>query len=196
MGHDIVAIGASAGGPRALLEVVPALPRDLGASVFVVLHVAPTDHDVFGGLLARRAALPVTYARDRESIVRGHVYCAPAAHNLLLERGRVRVQRPAQRQQHVPSIDALFASAAAAYGRRVVGVVLTGALSDGAAGAIEIKKNGGVVVVQDPEEAEFREMPDSVIRGVEVDYRVRLAALPSLLQTLTKGTRTSPAGGG
>ena len=184
-GRDIVVVGASAGGVEALLRLLPGLPGDLHAAVFVALHISPKTHDVLAGLLAPHLRLAIGYASDREKIARARVYLARAGHDLLIERGRVRVRLPAPGQVYQPSIDALFMSAAAAYGARVIGVVLSGARRDGAAGAAAIKARGGLVVVQDPAEAEFRDMPEAAMLATDVDYRSRLAHMPALLASLT-----------
>src|SRR5206468_2897234 len=112
------------------------------------------------------------------------IYVAPPDHHLLVEAGRVRVTRGPKENRFRPAVDPLFRSAALAYGPRVVGVILTGALDDGAAGAWAVKACGGVAVVQDPEEALFSSMPRSAMRLARVDHCLRLAEIPPLLARL------------
>src|SRR5205085_9204720 len=116
----------------------------------------------------------------------GRVYVAPPDNHLLVERERVRVIHGPRENRYRPAVDPLFRSAAVAYGPRVVGVVLTGALDDGTIGMVAVKKCGGVAVVQDPHEAIYGGMPSSVMRNVKVDYCVRLAKIAPLLAQLSR----------
>src|SRR5262249_26126465 len=126
--HDIITIGASAGGVDTLKELAQQLPRDLPASLFVVMHVAPYSSSLLPQILAMRCPLPVVTAEDKAKIKRGCVYVAPPDHHLLLERTRMRVVRGPKENRHRPAIDPLFRSAAWVFGPRVVGVVLSGTL--------------------------------------------------------------------
>lgn len=182
--HDIIVVGASAGGVEALRTLVAGLPAGLPASVFVVLHMSPDGPGLLPVLLARAAALPVEEARDGASFQRGHVYLARPDHHLVLEKGLTRVIRGLKENRARPAVDPLFRSAALEYGPRVIGVVLTGALNDGAAGLAAIKKAGGLAVVQDPEEALFDSMPRSALQVVAADHVVRVADLGALLARL------------
>src|SRR5262245_49303657 len=132
-GHDILLIGASAGGVHALAEVVGGLPHDLPAAVFVVLHISPYSTSAMPAILTRKGSLPACHPSDGEEIHHGNVYIAPPDRHLLLEPGRVRLSRAPSENGYRPAIDVLFRSGARVYGPRVVGVVLTGNLDDGTA---------------------------------------------------------------
>ena len=171
-------VGASAGGVEALKEVARGLPADLQAAVFVVLHIPAQSESILPRILDREGPLGVAHAVDGEPIRRGRVYVAPPDNHLLIERERVRVIHGPRENCCRPAVDPLFRSAAVAYGPRVVGVVLTGALDDGAVGMIAVKRCGGVAVVQDPHEAIYHGMPSSVMRSVKVE------PVPSALHTV------------
>jgi two-component system chemotaxis response regulator CheB len=183
-GHDIVLVGASAGGVEAVIRLVSGLPCDLPAAVFVVLHMAPHVPSVLPQILARNTPLLVKEAGEREAIKRGTVYVAAPNLHLVVDVDVVRVIDGPKEDFHRPSIDTLFRSAALAYGPRCVGVVLTGARHDGTVGMAAIKSQGGITVVQDPSEALFPSMPLSVLQNVEVDYLASLELIPQLIINL------------
>lgn len=164
-------IGASAGGVEALGTLVSGLPADLPAAVFVVLHVLPTGRSVLSRILERQSQLRVRPARDGEPIEHGRIYVALPDHHLLIDANRVRLTRDPSEKGHRPAVDALFRSAARAYGPRVLGIVLSGALDDGAAGLKAIGENGGGAIVQDPADALYASMPSAALRGAP-DARV------------------------
>ena len=183
-GHDVIVIGASAGGVEALAALARRLPADLPAAVFIVLHVPAYGTSVLPGILSRHGALPASHPADGEEIQTGRIYVAPPDYHLLLEPGRVLLTRGPAENGHRPAVDTLFRSAARAYGPRVQGVVLTGTLDDGTAGLQAIKMRGGVALAQDPEEALFASMPRSAIENVPVDYVLPLAGLAETLVRL------------
>lgn len=152
MHHDIILLGASAGGVDALTGLCRGLPNDLPAAVMVVQHVAPTARSVLPQLLDRAGPLPAAHAEDGEVIRPGQIYVARPDHHLLVngDGRRLMLRRGPQENRTRPAIDPLFRSAAVAFGPRVVGVVLSGLLDDGTAGLVAIKACGGVSVVQDP----------------------------------------------
>lgn len=184
--HDTIVIGASAGGVQALLNLVTDLPPNLVAAVFIVLHI-PTDvPSLLPEILSRDAQLPVAAAKNNEEIRPGRVYVAPPDHHLLIERQHIKLVHGPKENFHRPSIDALFRSAARWAGPRTIGVILTGARSDGAAGMAAIKRRGGITVIQDPVEAPFPSMPASVLRYTKVDYSLPLQEIPPLLAQLSR----------
>ena len=188
----IVVLGASAGGVQALCAVVGGLPGSLPAAVFVVLHIPAHIPSQLPGILQRSTAMTVVPAQDNADIHPGHVYVAPADRHLLVEPGRVRVTRGPRENRARPAIDALFRSAAAAFGPRVVGVVLTGALDDGTAGLWAIKDRGGVALVQDPASAEYQSMPESALQHVRVDKVLPLERLPAEITRLVCSLPENP----
>lgn len=192
-GHDIICIGASAGGIEALTTLCALLPADLPAGVFVVQHVSPQSPGLLAGILDRAGALPAALAVDDEPVHPGRIYIAPPDRHLLVEPGRVRVAKGPRENNSRPAVDPLFRSAALAYGTRVVGVVLSGSLDDGTAGLRAIKSRGGVSVVQDPEEALWRGMPESALLYAHVDHCLPLAELGPLLARLAAEPATPEA---
>lgn len=183
-GHDIITIGASSGGVEALMALTRDLPEDLPAAVFIVLHLSPDSTSMLPHILGRRCPLPVAAATDGEPIRPGRVYVAVPDRHLIVDPGVVRVVRGPRENRHRPAVDVLFRSAARAYGPRVVGVVLTGALDDGSAGLLAIKRQGGLAIVQDPDEALIPSMPVNALRHAPVDHTLRLAAIPAKLAAL------------
>ncbi|MGH9009996.1 MAG: chemotaxis protein CheB [Acidimicrobiia bacterium] len=185
-GRDIIVVGASAGGVEALSTLVGDLPEDLPAAVFIVLHVAAHSGTALPQILERRTKLPIAQARDGEPIEPKRAYVAVPDRHLLVAPGRVRVANGPKENGHRPAVDTLFRSAAAAYGRRVVGVVLSGTRDDGTAGLRVIHHWGGLAVVQDPEEAMFPGMPRSALAGGHPDHVLPVGAVGELLSTLAR----------
>jgi two-component system chemotaxis response regulator CheB len=184
-GHDIIVIGASAGGVEALTELMGALPVDLPAAGFAALHLG-AGRSSLPEILTRAGKLPAGHPVHREPIRRGRVYVAPPDRHLLVGNGQLLLEQGPKENGHRPAIDVLFRSAAQIYGPRVVGVVLTGNLDDGTAGLLEIKRRGGIAVVQDPEEADYPGMPKNAVENVAVDHVVPLAELGPLLVRLAE----------
>jgi len=183
-GHDIIVIGASAGGVEALTQLVKRLPEDLPASVFVVLHIPPDGSSVLAKILNRAGPLPAAVPEDRERIVPGRIYVAGPDCHLLVKRRYVRLVRGPKENGHRPAVDPLFRTAARNYGPRVVGVVLSGTRDDGTAGLMAIKTSGGVAIVQDLGEALYVSMPRSALENVPVDYAMPVADIGDLLVQL------------
>jgi two-component system, chemotaxis family, protein-glutamate methylesterase/glutaminase len=204
-GRDIVVVGASAGGVEALSRLMQLLPEDLPASIFVVLHMAAESTSVLPAILDRAGPLVRGTVEDGSPIEHGRVYVAPPGQHMLLDRGRIRLGRGPREHGHRPAIDPLFRTAAASYGPRTVGVLLSGALDDGVAGLAGLKRRGGIALVQNPTEAMFSGMPEAAIRKVHVDgvlpivelapELVRLATSPIPSRPEAHETRDDPEGG-
>jgi two-component system, chemotaxis family, protein-glutamate methylesterase/glutaminase len=184
MARDIVVIGASAGGFDALKDLFRGLPAQLAASVLAVLHISPYSNSHLPQLFSRLSALPVSHPRHGETIQRGHIYIAPPNHHLRFHKGHMELDLGPKENRHRPAVDVLFRSAAYQYGPRVIGVILSGALDDGTAGLWEIKKHGGIAIVQNPEDALYPSMPFSAMRSVQIDYAVPLSGMAELITSL------------
>ncbi|HWM93824.1 MAG TPA: chemotaxis protein CheB [Thermoanaerobaculia bacterium] len=184
--RDIILIGASAGGVQALSNLVGGFPPDFPAAVFIVLHVSPYGNSAMPAILSRAGHLPAVHPRDGEPVQPGRVYVAPPDYHLVVQDGLVRLSRAPTENAQRPAVDVLFRSAAQAYGRRVMAVVLTGNLDDGTAGLAVVKRHGGTAVVQDPEEADYPSMPLSAIANVDVDHILPLAGIAPLLVELNR----------
>ena len=164
-----VAIGASAGGVQALRTIIAALPVDLRAAVFVVLHLDPNGRSLLPTLLASQTSLRVCDVRDEGLVESGTIYVAVPDRHLLVSDGRVRLTRSERVHRARPSVDCLFESVALGWLTAAVGVVLTGNGSDGASGIAAIKHAGGRTIVQDPADAVFPSMPRAAIATGLVD---------------------------
>jgi two-component system chemotaxis response regulator CheB len=161
---DIITIGASAGGVGALKKLVAGFPPDLPASVFITVHLGPRTDTLLPLILTANGPLPASHPIDGELIERGRIYVAPPDYHLLFSGGGcMHLGHGPKENMQRPSINAMFRSAADAFGPRVVGVVLSGMLDDGAAGLWEIQQKGGLTLVQSPADALYRSMPDSAI---------------------------------
>jgi two-component system chemotaxis response regulator CheB len=183
-GHDLIVIGASAGGVEALTTVVRQLPPDLPAAVLVVLHVPPHTQSELPRILSAAGPLPAMHAVQGMPIESQRIVIAPPDFHMLVEVNYLQlVQGP--KEHHVrPAVDPLFRTAARAYGPRVLGVVLTGMLDDGTAGLLAIKRHGGLAVVQNPVEAAFPEMPQIALEFVDVDYSLSIHTMGQVLHEL------------
>jgi chemotaxis response regulator CheB len=174
------------------------LPPTLPAAVFVAVHRLPSTKatDSLARVLTGGAALTPHPALDGERFRRGAIYVAPADMHLLVERGVMRLERSPRESQSRPSVDALFRSAAEAYGRRVVGVLLTGVLSDGSVGLWQIRKRGGITIAQDPAEAMYPDMPSSALTSVPVHRCLPLSEIgPTLIALATDVPGAPPLSG-
>ena len=165
------------------------LPSDLNAAVFSVLHIG-AGPDLLAGMLDQAGPLFATTAEDGALIERGKIYVAQADHHLVLDGEIIRLGRGPRENMTRPAIDPLFRSAAITHGPRVIGVVLTGLLNDGAAGLAAIKQCGGVTVIQNPADASAADMPLSALRASDIDYRAPVSEMGALLAKLSR----EPAG--
>jgi len=185
MHHDLIVIGASAGGVEALRRVARELPRDLRATVLVVLHISRRK-SLLPVILSRAGRLQASHPEDGASLEYGRIYVAPPDRHMIVDGGVVRLVDTIAENGVRPAVDPLFRSAARACGNRVIGVLLTGALDDGTAGMGAIRAAGGVTIVQDPEEALAPGMPRSAIASGSVDYVLPLRDIPPRLRALVE----------
>jgi two-component system, chemotaxis family, protein-glutamate methylesterase/glutaminase len=204
---DAVAIGASAGGVEALSLLLPAVPAALRAAILIVLHLPRERASVLPEIFSAKCARPVREAVDKEPVEPGTVYFAPPDYHLLVDcassvggaadatrRGRGRGDSPVAAQLALssddlvnfsrPSIDVLFESAADVYGQRLLGIILTGANHDGAAGLAAVHEASGITVVQHPDTAQSSLMPMAAIKRSPVDYVLTLDQIAELLRAL------------
>ncbi len=185
----VIVVGASAGGMSALSELVSQLKTRMDAAVFIVMHLSQTSiSDFLMHHLKPLTQLECEIATEGASIKKGHIYIASPNLHLLVKKGNIILGRGPQENRWRPSIDVLFRSAAAAYSTRVIGVVLTGLLDDGTTGMLAIKRSGGITIVQDPNEAEYPDMPLSVLNSMEVDYCVPLTAMGEIISGIIQTT--------
>jgi two-component system, chemotaxis family, protein-glutamate methylesterase/glutaminase len=183
-GHDIVVIGASAGGLSALSTLASRLPTDLKAAIFIVWHVPPHHSSILPEILNKAGNLPAAHATDAEPIHHARIYVAPSDYHLVLEADHVRITKGPKENRFRPAVDTLFRSASYTFGPRVIGIVLTGALDDGTAGLWAIKDRGGIAIVQDPLEAEQPSMPTNAKQNVKVDHCLEIAKIAEILPVL------------
>lgn len=179
----IVVIGASAGGLHSIIELMAQVTEEMSAAFFVVLHTPNIAYsDVVIERVQKNTVFTCKLAENGEAIQSRHLYLAVPDKHLILERGKIILGQGPVENRWRPSIDVLFRSAAVAYDGRVIGIILSGMLEDGATGMQIIKECGGTCIVQDPAEAEYRDMPLAVLRNVDVDYCTTLQRIGIILQ--------------
>jgi two-component system, chemotaxis family, protein-glutamate methylesterase/glutaminase len=180
----IIAIGGSAGAIDAIKTLCDSLPTDIPAAVCIVVHVGARGKNVIADIFGERCAIPVTTAVDGERLQQGHVYVAAADHHLIVLDDTIHLGRGPRENLARPAIDPLMRSVGLSHGSHAIGVILTGMLNDGAAGLADLKRCGGMTVVQNPIEAREREMPLAALAASEVDYQTPIADLGQLLGML------------
>jgi len=182
---EAVVIGASAGGVEALNEILPDLPATFRPAVLIVLHLPRERPSLLVEIYEKRCALPVREADDKEPVEPGTVYFAPPDYHMLVEKSR-QIALSTDEPVHFsrPSIDVLFESAADVYGERLLGIILTGANEDGAAGLHAIHRAGGVTVVQQPDSAKVPLMVVSALQRNPADFILSLPEIGELLKGL------------
>ena len=188
---ELVIIGASWGGLHAVSEILAGLPADFPAPIVIVQHRQEDSQDILSGLLDRRGPLTVRDAEDKTQLTPGCVHVAPPGYHVLIEPGHLELSTEAQVRYSRPSIDVAMETAAHAYGDRAIGVVLTGANDDGAAGLAEIRRLGGIAVAQDPETAEKPIMPAAAIAAANPQHVRPLNEIAPLLVELAFGEKLS-----
>lgn len=168
--YELICIGASWGGLDAVGRVLADLPDEIDLPVVVAQHRHPSSlAATLAELLQLRGKRPVVDVEDKNPLEPRHVYLAPPDYHVLVQRGSLALSLDERVQYARPSIDVLFESAAYAYGSSAIGIILTGANEDGAAGLALIKQRGGVAIVQDPRDAARRTMPDAAIAATAAD---------------------------
>jgi two-component system chemotaxis response regulator CheB len=184
--RDVVVAGASAGGVEALRAFVGALPADFPAAVLVAMHLAPSAHSALPLILDRSGPLPALPATHGAPLRPGFIYVAPPDHHLLTADGSMVLTRGPTENGHRPAINATFRSAAVTAGPRVIGVILSGTLDDGALGLRSIVDRGGLAVVQDPADALYSGMPENALALVEAECVLPAAELGAALDKLVR----------
>jgi two-component system, chemotaxis family, protein-glutamate methylesterase/glutaminase len=187
-GFEIVALAASAGGLRALTDVLATLPADFRAALVVVQHLDPRHRSLMAEILGKRTALRVQEAREGDLLQPGVAYVAPPNRHLLVNTDATLSLSQTELVHFVrPSADLLFESTAAAYRERAIAVVLSGTGRDGSMGVKAIKKMGGTVIVQDEKTSEFFGMPDAAQQTGIADFILPLSEIAGALRTLVNG---------
>jgi two-component system chemotaxis response regulator CheB len=183
--YEVIAIGASWGGLQAIGALLEGVPDELEQAIVVAQHrSAESTRGVLESLLQHHSSRPVVEPGDKDPVEPRHVYVAPANYHLLVDDDRFALSVDARVQFARPSIDVLFESVAEGYRERAIGIVLTGANEDGAAGLAAIKRNGGVAIVQDPRTATKKSMPEAAIAAAEADAVLPLADIGPFLYGL------------
>ena len=190
MAFEMVLVGTSIGGLKALQVLLSGLPADFPVPVVIVQHRGKDSEIGLCDFLSRNSHLPISEPEDKETILAGRAYLAPRDYHLLVENGSFSLSTDPPISFARPSIDVLFESAADQYMERAIGVVLTGANRDGARGLKAIKLRGGLAVVQDPETAACREMPDAALALTEVDRVLPLEAIGPFLASVCNAVTT------
>jgi two-component system chemotaxis response regulator CheB len=187
--RDVVVIGASAGGLEPLLQLVAAIPPELPVIIAAVLHRSPFGPSVLAELLRRRARRTVVEPLEIVKVDPGVIYLGPRDMHIVFEDGAVMGQRSAKQHFTRPAVDPLFMSAAALYGSRVLGILLSGGGADGVLGLIQIKLKGGLTLVQRPDEARQPSMPATALREDDVDAALSVSQLLNVVPALAQGKR-------
>jgi two-component system chemotaxis response regulator CheB len=183
--RDLIVIGTSNGGFSALPKLMAQFPADFPAAFFIVQHLGAGSTALpLVERIQKESQLICKVASHGENIEYGHIYVAPPDHHMLFKEGKVMVIRGPRENRFRPSIDMLFRSAAAEYKTSVIGIILTGMLDDGTSGLEAITKSGGIAVIQDPNEAEFSEMPLSAIRNLAINHVAPIAEMGNLIKKL------------
>ena len=194
MRYEVIVIGGSAGCLTALAELLPVFPASYPIPIVIAQHLHPLQDRYFIEHYAGMCNLKVKEADEKEAILPGVITFAPPNYHLLIERDRTFSLSIDEKVNYSrPSIDVLFESAVDVYGRRCIGVILTGANNDGAQGLRMVQKKGGLTIVQDPNTAESAYMPRAAIQVTEVDYILPLQEIGKLLLNIPQLSQSNAA---
>jgi len=184
---ELIVLGGSSGGIEALLAIIPGLSPDFSIPIAIVMHQSRTSRSLLALVLQSRTKLIVREPEDKEEILPKHIYVAPADYHLMIEQDRTFSYAYSELVNYSrPSIDVLFESAADAYGDKLLGVLITGSNSDGAAGMKQIKERGGITIVEDPATANSPNMPAAAIKITQIDFVLSIPETIKKLNTLCK----------
>lgn len=184
MGYELTVVGASLGGLNALTLILAGLPRHFPIAIAIAQHRHRFADGELITFLRRQTELPILEVEDKQRILAGQIYLAPADYHLLVEPGYFSLSTEAPVAHARPSIDVLFETAADAYVERLIGLILTGASADGAQGLARVQARGGLAIIQDPETAENRAMPKAAIAAVPTAKILPLAEIAPFLTHL------------
>jgi two-component system chemotaxis response regulator CheB len=188
----IIVIGASAGGFKAVSELISVIPDGLNTAILVVIHLSQTSQvDIIQNYFDKghyNCIIP----EDNETITAGHLYIAPPDYHMLVNGQSICLTKGAHENRWRPSVDGLFRSAAAEYNSKVIGIVLSGMLDDGTSGMWAIKQCGGICIVQEPAEAEYPDMPNSVLNNMEIDHRVPVKEMGYIIDDIFSKPEPEP----
>lgn len=183
--RNLIVIGASAGGIKAIGKIMENLPETMDAAIMIVLHMSiKSNPKTISEIFQKKTALECVVATDGAEIERGKIYLAPPDHHLMVSGSVMHLNRGAKENKHRPSINVLFRSAAVHFGNKTIGIVLTGMLDDGTSGMSAIKTCGGLCAIQDPLEAEYGDMPRNVLNKVAVDHIASLEEIPIIVEEI------------
>jgi two-component system chemotaxis response regulator CheB len=195
VGYRAIVIGSSTGGLDALRIILEVLPKNFAVPVLVAQHISPHSDNYLATFLDHICQVSVKEAEEKEKAIPGHVYLAPPNYHLLVEiDGSMSLSVEARVSYARPSIDVLFESAAEAYNRSLIGIILTGANSDGSKGLKRIKECQGLTIVQDPNTAQAEAMPRAAISATNVDYITPLIEIGPLLNKIIIGKSGEKSG--
>jgi len=195
--YQAIVIGASAGGTSALQKILPALPAAFPLPIIIAQHLHPQQDGAALLYHCEGCTLNIKDANEKEALRPGFVYFAPPNYHLLIENDQTfSLSIDAKVNYTRPSVDVLFESAADAYGAALIGIILSGANHDGAAGLLRIKQRGGLTIVQAPQEAEVNYMPHAAIELVAPDHILPASEMPALLSGLCQSANQSAGPGG
>ncbi len=183
---EALIIGGSAGSLEVILQMLPKLRKALSFAIIIVIHRKSSLDSTLTGLLSSRTILPVKEAEEKEPILPGNIYIAPADYHLLIESDRSFSLDFSEKILYSrPAIDATFQTAADVYRQHLAGVLLSGANADGASGLLSIQKAGGITLVQDPADAEINYMPNQALARLRPDYILSKSNLAEFINSLS-----------